>query len=1557
MQTRLLTPTTQLQVDTCPGLTIQQIIDKSIDEDMRGYTIAYLDGVRITDLDAYTVRQGDQLMLMIVPQGGGGGNKAVLGMVLMVAITVMSYGILGPGIAAMGITGMGLTGMSMAGAMAGISLVASLAMSALIRPPTVSTQGSTQPAESPSYLITGQSNQARKYSAVAKVYGTHKVFPSLAANPLVRNVGKSSKMSMMYDFGLGDCDLSDIRIGETPISVYQPLMHQHKNSFCELTYYVNRRVGYDQFSFVLKKDVPLTIRTKPNTAAMELDLTFPQGMFHLDDKGNIMPIELKFRVGYRLAGSSNAWSWVPSTNWWGGAQRRDEITGGTPGFPSVPGKPAQVFNSNLGEYINVVDGSGTNGTAAQSGHQASITRNGETIVLLPQSDYAGLGTAASNTSYTPATLNANGFKGFVVTRREELPPNGVVPEERDFQLRDGSQAQVYVSNDTGAKWIVMPPALVFGHPSAAGVTATTSPFTSGSANWTQQYYPPSGSSALPQIPGEPLHQESDNLLINGERRYVYSSSVSNKRYMIVPEGMVWGHPAAGGVKPSPPINGWNWVQQYSTGSSGTAGNAAIPGNGSFYRFITMGDGRQVTVYKSDYNGELYAEIYPHEVKGHPTWNGGMPFTPAGQWQWTQDWVAGVIGQPPTTGNRSTSVWIAHATQQPFVVFVDMMPKIYLGAAGEYEIFIELQSENPDTSRFVDTVQVSMLRSYQEGSVVTLDRRHTMLEVQIEANEKITGVVQNLSAVATSVLRTTTDGMTFTHKPTNNPAWIALDILTGDATKKPLPNDMIDWASWIHLAAVCDKLRTMTINGKIVVQPRYTCNTIVDYSTTVQELLMSVLSCCRSTMVLTSNGKYGVMHDDERSIPRQIVTPANSWGFVGARAFTRVPHGLRVSWINPDMNWQRDEIVVYNDGYSVNNATEFDELGSFGITNYAEAWAYGRFMLAQGIHRSETFTVNMDIENLAVQRGDLINLAHDVPKIGGMSARVVSVTGPEIKVSTDLGVTPTGYTVRRDDGLIKTGLVTRAVDSNTFELDDTTGLNPDDLIVLGITDRVVNPYLVLAIAPASNMNAELTLVPYVEAVYQADQGAIPPWNPGFGDDLINSSDLEAYDLTATQTMIYIDRKPVIKLDLMWKIKGFALAYNNVYSSNDGLFDKTEVNQTSQTVAVLTNPMLMDRPLEYTVTPVSATGYEGKSATLTITPTPDRKPPAKPYGFAANVQREIIELFWQSSDEPDIDYYELRYTPAVTNASWEASQKLSRLGWQSNHTSAGARTGTYMIKAVDTSGNYSPMALQRTTVETLPDINFIENIDDQPSGWLGQHYLTVKRGSSLAAQGATTDVQPETYYIFSRMLDVGDVYECRISSKLRAYGENGDDIIATWIPLSGVPAMQRAQSDKWDAWLEVRNTGAVSFMSSWTSLATLPNLSGGASVWSDWRPVQVGDFTGNLFQFRIQLRSYDKNIRPVVTSGLIEVDMPDRIDSGADVDVTTAPLTINFDPAFRVVPSIAVSIDGNATGLYADVTSKSTSSFTVQLFDPTTKAPTAGRIDWQAKGYGRRKTISI
>jgi hypothetical protein len=740
--------------------------------------------------------------------------------------------------------------------------------------------------------------------------------------------------------------------------------------------------------------------------------------------------------------------------------------------------------------------------------------------------------------------------------------------------------------------------------------------------------------------------------------------------------------------------------------------------------------------------------------------------------------------------------------------------------------------------------------------------------------------------------------------------------------------------------------------------------VIDFRTTVQEAVSSILSGCRAQMIITGSGKYGCLIDAEQTVPRQVFTPANSWGFGGNRSFTDKPHAFRVKFTDPDLAWQTAEFNVYNDGYDETNSTIFEDLTTFGITSYAQAYRFGRYMMAQGVHRSEVFSIKTDVENLAVQRGELVHVAHDVPKVGGMYARVKDITGNRIVIDQSIGTAPTSYTVRLSDGTIRSGTITATIDGSTFDIDNGTGIETGDLIVVGESDRVVGKYLVFEISPGADLTADISLVPYVPGVYTADEGPIPDWDPQFGKDVFKS-DLVVKDLKSTYEITYVDRRPIGKVDLTWLTDGFNLGEHQISVKVPGLAEfqlQATPDQGKQwLVDLLSRPDLAGKTATITVTPVSKTGLIGTPQSTTVKVDRDTKPPKPPAHFAVNVQSELVVLFWQTEDDPDIDHYDIRYTPNVTAPSWDSSQHLARVGWQETRVTAGARTGTYMIRTVDTSGNKSAIAQQRTTVSVLPNINVIEVVNDReatPVAWPGSLSGLVKVGDTIMSAGNWGSVIENGVYGVSKIVDLGDIYETRISSMIEAYGASADDFMSGWNPLSSVIPLAKASADQWDAWLEVSVSSSQTFMNDW-----LPNLaainpigSAGGAVWSDWRPVNVGDFTGRLFKFRIVTRSYDPNVKVVVKSGAIHVDMPDRIWSINDVNIPPAGLTINYDPAFRAVPTLAVTIDGNTDYLVAEISNRNARSFDLVL-KTTAGVAKAGKVDVMAKGYGRLRSAPI
>jgi hypothetical protein len=593
----------------------------------------------------------------------------------------------------------------------------------------------------------------------------------------------------------------------------------------------------------------------------------------------------------------------------------------------------------------------------------------------------------------------------------------------------------------------------------------------------------------------------------------------------------------------------------------------------------------------------------------------------------------------------------------------------------------------------------------------------------------------------------------------------------------------------------------------------------------------------------------------------------------------------------------------------------------------------------------------------------------------MACRVVKVSGNDVTIDQLLSIQPNGYSVRLDDGTVRTGSITGNVSIDTFTLDNVSGINPDDIIVLGEVNRVVGKYIVQAINPGANLTAELQMVKYVPEVYRSDTEAIPPWNPEMSQDMINSTTLAVDKLNITQTLTYNDRLPFAELKLDWTLFGYGYAKGEVYMTEPNkppvLLGATDSTTYTYLVDLLKRPDLVGSNIKFEIVPLTASGVPGKSGTATINVKGDTEKPKPVLGFAVNIQSETVNCMWARPPEPDVVEYQLRYSPDVTpSAYWDGAQHLATVPWTSTQVAAGARTGTYMIRAYDSSGNASDVVMQRTTVEKLPNIEQVTDIDDRLLGWGGQKTnLTTRlvqkdrmmsewnklsqvaaldeKGAGigdLISDGAWGSVAPESFYTFKDVVDLTDIYEVRVASMIEVHGEDRYG--------------NTTSADLWDAWLEYRSIGQKEFISDWVTLAAQPDMIGTGGTWSEWRRIAVGDVTGKLLQFRIQIRSFDPNVKVVVTDGSVIIDAIDRTWYKEDFVIGARTTRVNFDPPFMFDEvAVAINIEGSNKYLVSKVTNKTRTGFDIELMEAETKALTAGKVDIIARGQGRERTKSI
>lgn len=198
------------------------------EETLRHYHLV-VDGVVVSpDLIPFVkIEEGKTYLVAPKIQGGEGGQ--LFKQLAIVLITVAASYFLGP-------AGAGLSGAGLAAATAGASIAASLALNALIPPlplPSLGGLSSTSSFEgSQMYTIANQQNSAKKFGKVAKPYGTHRVFPTVAANPYteIEASAENGKLVQVfhciYDFGLGPMGLTDLKIGDTPIEAFQEVAYR-----------------------------------------------------------------------------------------------------------------------------------------------------------------------------------------------------------------------------------------------------------------------------------------------------------------------------------------------------------------------------------------------------------------------------------------------------------------------------------------------------------------------------------------------------------------------------------------------------------------------------------------------------------------------------------------------------------------------------------------------------------------------------------------------------------------------------------------------------------------------------------------------------------------------------------------------------------------------------------------------------------------------------------------------------------------------------------------------------------------------------------------------------------------------------------------------------------------------------------------------------------------------------------------------------------------------------------------------------------------------------------
>lgn len=437
------------------------------------------------------------------------------------------------------------------------------------------------------------------------------------------------------------------------------------------------------------------------------------------------------------------------------------------------------------------------------------------------------------------------------------------------------------------------------------------------------------------------------------------------------------------------------------------------------------------------------------------------------------------------------------------------------ASGTHEIRVyrttrsdELWNDANDNRTHLTSAYVVAATGFADNKPINAPKPLAMTAIRVRASQQLSGTVDGFNGTCISICKDW-NGTSWVDRPTRNPASLFRYVLQHPANAQAISDSLIDLTS---LASWHDYCRTN----------EFMCDLLVVDQRSILEVLRDVAACGRASPALR-DGKWTVIVDKTNSTVSQFFTPANSWGFEGARAYPKLPHAFRVQFNNSERGYQADEMIVYNDGYTSANATLFEALTLPGVTTKKAIYKHARFHLAQLKLRPETYTLNADIEHLICQRGDRVKVTHDVPMWGIASGRIKEfVSATQLKLTEAIPMdASTQYTIRirLEDGTDVTRTIASKPQSGlysditlTASLTSTQG-KAGNLFMAGTLNAESVDCLVLAVEPQENMTARLTLVDYAPSVYDSDNEAIP----NFDSQITKPPSLSQSVITSTVTV--------------------------------------------------------------------------------------------------------------------------------------------------------------------------------------------------------------------------------------------------------------------------------------------------------------------------------------------------------------------------------------------------------------------------------------------------------
>lgn len=868
--------------------------------------------------------------------------------------------------------------------------------------------------------------------------------------------------------------------------------------------------------------------------------------------------------------------------------------------------------------------------------------------------------------------------------------------------------------------------------------------------------------------------------------------------------------------------------------------------------------------------------------------------------------------------------------------------------GQYDVRIKRLTADSTSDKVLDKSFLTALKSISYKNPVKF-ANISGTAMRIKASDQLSGAIDSYNCVVSTYLKgyDADNDVWKDDVISSNPADIFRYVLQSPAFAKALPDSKIDIEKLEEWWVYCDTIGL-------------TYDKIIDYDTSVDDVLNDI--CAAGVATLSkANNIYSVIIDNERPIIKGMITPRNSWDYKGNINYPDLPHGLRIEFRNQEKSYETDERIVYRDGYDETNATLYERLEFSSCTNSDLAYWYGRRYFATALLQPETHTFKMDFENLTFNRGDRITLVNDVILVGVGQARIKELIVDDVDEPTVvLGfVTDDELTVPQSINLavrIRDNNVTQgyayhllqSVEGVTDTFTFATSIAYENAPALGslcafVEDGKELDLIITNIKPEKNQVATITAIDYAPGRFDPI-GVIPEFN----SNITLSQDF--YQPTAPELLTDIQSdESVMIINSDGSVTSVAVI-SLLNKNKDNVYPVILIRKRDTTEWYVPT-MLKDDPSEIVITGLEdgeyydfsiryqrQTGLQLMSEPLIVENVKfvgGSTPPGDVQRFRVTVTNGLALFQWQPNTDIDVNHYVIRYTGSTQNVIWDNAQ-VAMDNIKGTSVTNVIHKGTYLIKAVDYNGNESINATTIVSNDSGAFQNVVEEFIEDPN-WSGTKDDVVVTGGILQLD---TGVNEGYYYFNNQSFDLGDIYTCSLTSNIYSLIESRNRI--------------RDMGNIRDITYPVRNIVPSSDSSVDWYVKLEMNLSDDGTTWNGWEEFTASQLSFRAIRFRLHLYCKDASrYTPRVSVCRVVVDMPDRYESGEDVEITSASsgATVTYESPFRNNPSVNITLQDGAVDDKIEFVTKTNQGFTIKVFNATLNSYVTRSFDFLSAGYGK------